>query len=208
MFHFALALAIVILDTPTPTPTPTPGPVNNPISSFYVDKNQPLPWDVLLMPTWGTGTPPATLYASTPPHATDYPEQLSTATAQILTFTAPVNSASTPVAAIAGIAPTESGGDVSTGLDPIGAGTISVVSFTDTLNTQITEVVGAGRAFVLGLYNLSGYSAWLAPLLVISVATAIIDMWVMMIVLFIRNISWLFDLIMKILVLVGLWKPG
>lgn len=199
----ALALSIAMLDTPTPTPTP--GPNNSPISGFYVDNQQPLPWDIPAMPTFGTGTPIATLYASTPPHSTDYPHQIETATAQIDIFTGPVGAVSTPVAALVGVAPTPDGSNINTGLDPVGTGIVSISSLTDEITAEIDEVVGVARAFVMGFLDLASYSPWMAPIMVMLVITATLDVWVGMIITLLKAISFLFNFVVKVAGLAGVW---
>lgn len=199
----ALALSIAMLDTPTPSPTPGPG--NQPISGFYVDQSQPLPWDIPAMPTFGTGTPIATLYASTPPHSTDYPHQVETATAQIDVFTGPVGAVSTPVAALVGVAPTPDGSDINTGLDPVGTGTVTLSGLADQLTTQITEVVGVARAFVIGFLDLASYSPWMAGIMVMLVITMTLDVWVGMIITLLKAISFLFNFVVKVAGLAGVW---
>jgi len=208
MFGVRVSAAPVLQTTPTPTPSPTPGPNNNPVSSFHVDNEQEPPWAVPIFPTFGTGTAQPTLYAATPQHATDYPDQVGTATAQIGSFTGPISLVSTPVAGIMAAGPTAAAGDVDTGIDPIGTGNVTLSGFGSQLVTQITEVVGVARAFALGALELSEYAPWMTPMLVVAVLTSVVDMWVMMIDLIIKSASWLFNLVIKIFVFVGVWKPG
>jgi len=204
----APSAAAPLVDTPTPTPSATPGPGNQPVAGFYIPKDQAPPWDVPIFATWGTGTPQPTLYAATPPHATDYPGQVGTATAQIYVFTGPISSVATPVAGLLAIGPTETSGDISTGLDPLGTGTITFSSIGDQIEDGIADVVGPAKVLLLDLVDLATYSAWLVPVPLMLLLPPLIGMFLAMIILVIKAVEWLVNLVIKIFTFIGVWKPG
>jgi hypothetical protein len=186
------------LQASTPTPTPTPGPQNQPVSSFHVDNDAEPPWNVPIMPTWGTGTPQPTLHAATPPHATNYPDTVSTATAAIGVYVGPISAVSTPVAGLIGSGPTQTAGDVNTGLDPVGEGVITFAGFGASIHDNLVEVIGAAKVFVIDLIDLASYAPWLAPVPVVWIAATVISIFLPMIAIIVKAATWLLNLLMKI----------
>lgn len=199
----ALVLAIAMLDTPTPSPTPGPG--NQPISGFYVPPQQP-PWNIPIMPTWGTGTPPPTLYAATAVHSTEFPGQLGTATAQIGSYLGPVNDVSTPIAGLIAAGPTQTSGDINTGVDPLGTGNITLSMLGTQVQDGITQVVGGAKVFILDIIDLGAYSPWLIPVPVSLVVASVMAMFLPAIALVVRAATWLFNLIYKIAAIIGVLR--
>jgi hypothetical protein len=206
MILVALLIAVPMLDTPTPTPTPTPGPSNQPISSFYVPPQQP-PWAVPAFPPFGTGTPRPTVYAATPVHATEFAGTLATATAQVGLVTGPIDQVSTPISGLINGGPNQAADDVSTGLDPLGDGAISFATIGDEVTTGVENITAAGREFVEGVAGLAGYSPWLAPIPLVLLIPPIIGLFIAMVLLIIHGGNWLINLVIKVLQLLGVWKP-
>jgi hypothetical protein len=206
-------LTIVLFDTPTPTPSPTPTYLptpaggNAPVSSFHVDTNARPPWDVPMLPTWGTGTPDATLYAATPGHGTDYPNQAGTATAQIGAFVEPISGLSTPIAGMVAAGPTTTAGDINTGLDPIGAGDISISDFGSQMHDGVVTLVTYAKEWITHLVDLGTYSPWLSPIPAMLILTTVLGLFLGMIALVIKGGSWLLNLLIKVFTFIGVWKP-
>lgn len=201
----AIALSILMLDTPTPTPTP--GPANNPISSFYVPPAQP-PWAIPVLPTWGTGTPIATLYAATAIHSTDYPGQVGTATAQVGQFVDPIGQISTPVAGMIAAGPTQTAGDVNTGIDMTGDGAVTFSSIGAQISDGIENVVSVAKGMVTDISTLASYSPWMVPVPIMLVAPVIIGVFLSMISTIIKAGAWVINFTIKMLTLLGAWVPG
>ena len=205
--HIVLALAIVLLDTPTPTPSPTPGPQNQPVVGFSVPAQAP-PWAVPILPTWGTGTPVPTLYASTALHSTGFPNAEQTATTQLGDFTRPVHDIQTPVNGFLAIAPTTTGNDVNTGLDPVGDGPVTFSGFATTLGDDIGALVGVVKAIAVGFTNLATGFPLITPILVIFFAAMVIAAILRGGGTVVKVGIGMLNLIQKILVVVGTWLPG
>jgi hypothetical protein len=159
------------------------------------------------MPTWGTGTPIATLYAATPPHSTEYPGTIATATAQVGQFIDPISGVSTPIAGMIGAGPTAAAGDISTGSDPYGGGTITFATIGDQISSGINDAVAAARGFLDGLFGLISYSPWLAPVPLMLVAPTLIGMFLTMIVLIFKGGTWLVNFVIRVGTLLGSWIP-
>lgn len=107
------SMSLALADTPTPSPTPTP-PGFNSNSNFAVDNNAALPWPIPATPILPTAvTPQSTVYAATPPHATNYPAQVGTATAQVGAAFAPLNGITTPLAGLISNGPGPDDDDIS-----------------------------------------------------------------------------------------------
>jgi hypothetical protein len=205
MIIIPLALALTLLDPPTPTPSPTPGPNNQPVAGFYVPPQAP-PWAVPVLPTWGTGTPPPTLFASTPPHGTEFPAQSGTATAQIGAYTGPISEVSTPIAGLVQAGPTQTSGDINTGLDPLGTGDITLSGIGTQIEDGIGSVVGGAKVFILDIIQLGVYSPWLVPVPVALVVSTVIALFLPVIALVVRAATWLFNLIYKIAAIIGVLR--
>jgi len=200
----ASALAAPLL---TPTPTPTPPPFNNPVQSFYVDPNADLPWDPLVLAPQNTPLPSPTLYAATPIHATDYPNQVATATAQVGAITGPINSITTPVAAMVGGMPTPNGNDLDTGLDPLGTGNITFAGFAATIEDQIVPVVSTGKAFIVALYEFGAYSPPVALLVGAEVTGVVIGAFIGLLIFMAKVMIWLVNLILRVLTFLRVIAP-
>lgn len=195
-----------LADTPTPSPTPTPPGFNN-NSNFAVDNNAALPWPLPNLPTFGAASVTPTLYNATAQHATGYPNQVGTATAQIAQFTGPVNSISTPVAAMIGAAPTPNGTDLGTGIDP-GTGNITFVGFAEDLADDIGPAVATAVAFVEGVIDLLAYSPVLLPIVIAEVVVLVIEAFMFVLPLIIKAGRWLIDFVVRLFTLIGSWVPG
>jgi hypothetical protein len=207
MMITALFLSVVLFDTPTPTPTPTPGPGNAQISSFYVPPVAP-PWAVPILPTWGTGTPVPTPYAATPVHGTEYPDQAATATAQVAGFTAPIDTISTPIAAMVAAGPTASADDIDTGIDPLGDGAIKFSDISDQVTSGVEDVASGAKGFAQDLGDMVVYSPWLAPIPLMLILPTLIGMFLSTISLIIKGVMWLWNFVIKLLTLLGVIVPG
>jgi len=210
-------ILVALLDTPTPTPTPTPFPhsgeqvcsfsVANPSSGFCVNYESTLPWSRILLPTQATPIATPTLYNATAIHATDYPNQVATATAQVQVFTAPINEISTPVAALIGQGPTPVGGELDTGLNPQGTGNVTFTGFAATVTSNISDVVSTGREFVLGLIDVADYSPFLLPAISAELMAVIIGLFLALMVLIVKAGNWLVNLVIRLGTLIGSFIP-
>lgn len=202
-----IILALLLLDTPTPSPTPTFPPANQPVSSFYVPAEQP-PWAVPILPTWGTGTPPPTLYAATAAHGTDYPEREQTATAQLGDFTKPVHDVQTPVNSFLSVAPTADGTDVSSGIDPVGEGTVTFSGFATTLGDDIGALVGIGKAIADGFSNMATGFPLITPILAIFFIALVVGIILRGGATVVKVGIGVLNLTQKILTVAGVWIRG
>jgi len=203
-------LALTATPTPTNTPifTPTALPPGfNSNSNFAVDNNAALPWPLPLPPTFPVASATPTLYNATAQHATGYPNQVATATAQIGQFTGPVNSISTPVAGIIGAAPTPNGTDLDTGIDP-GTGNISFVGFATDLADDIGPAVATAVGFVGGVIDLLAYSPVLLPIVIAEIIVLVIEAFMFVLPLIIKAGRWLIDFVIRLFTLIGSWVPG
>jgi hypothetical protein len=215
ILYFALALLYLSVlptvgvaratATPTPTPTLTPNGFNS-NSNFSVNANAALPWPLPLLPTFANGTATPTLYAATPAHATDYAASVATATAQVGAFTGPINSVSTPVANLAGSAPTATGGDLNTGVD-LGDGAITFVDFANDLGDKIGDTVAIAIEFITSFADFWGYSPVMAGLLTFYVVGLIIAGFIAMLAPIIQAVNWLMNLTIRLLTMFGALKP-
>lgn len=196
-----------IADAATPTPTPTPGPINQPVNSFQVNNSVPLPWPLPILPTYPALTPSPTLFNATAIHSTDYPNAVGTATAQISEFTSPINSLSTPVAALISTGPTPDGSELDTGVDP-GTGTISFISWATGLGEDIGPVIGTGIAFANGMIDLGTYSPFIATIFVAELIAAIISAFLALVPTIINAGNWLMNMLLKLFTMIGTWFPG
>lgn len=209
-----MPISQALADTPTPTPTRTPAATPSPLppgfngnANFAVDQDAALPWPLPLPPTFPAASATPTLYNATAQHATGYPNQVGTATAQIGQFTGPVNSISTPVASIIGAAPTPNGTDLDTGVDP-GTGTVSFVGLATDIADDIGPAVATAVAFVEGVIDLLAYSPVLLPIVIAEVIVLVIEAFMFVLPLIIKAGRWLIDFVVRLFTLIGSWVPG
>lgn len=205
-----VAVALAVTPTPTRTPAPTPSALpsgRNANSNFTVDQDAELPWPLPLPPTFPVASATPTLYNATALHATGYPNQVGTATAQIGQFTGPVNAVSTPVAGLINAAPTPNGTDLGTGQD-LGTGSISFTGFASDLASDIGPIVGTAVGFISGILDLLGYSPVLIPIVVAEIAVLVISLFMFVLPLIIKAGRWLLDFVVRLFTLIGSWVPG
>ncbi len=200
------AAGVARADTPTPVPTPTPPGFNsNSNFSGMVDNNAALPWPLPQMPATSTLLATPTLYNATPAHATDYPGQVATATAQVAAFTGPVDAISTPVAQMAGLGPTPSGGDINTGVD-FGDGDITFLAWSSALGGDMAETVGVAKEFITSMIDFFAYTPAIASLIGIYAAGLIIGAFITLLALIIQAVNWLMDFTVRLLTMFGSLK--
>lgn len=204
-----LLAGILLFDTPVPSPTPSPTypPANQPVSSFYIP-SEPPPWPVPILPTWGTGTPQPTLYAATAAHGTDYPERQQTATAQLGDFTKPIHDVQTPVYGFLAVAPTASGTDVSSGIDPVGAGTVTFSGFATTLGDDIGALVGVVKAIWAGFSNMATGFPLITPILAIFFIALVIGAILRGSATVVKVGIGVLNVTQKVLTVAGVWIRG
>jgi len=202
-----------LADTPTPVPTPSPTSINttpgiNHNSNFNVDQNAALPWPLPQMPTFPVPSVTPTLYNATPPHATDYAGNVATATAQIAAFSAPANQLQTPVARVSTLAPSVAGGDVDTGLDMDGTGSVTFSDLVTTLGTNFGDFFNHVRGAIESLASMVVTFPFLAPILAAVVIGFAFSMILRLTGMIIKVGIALYNFIKGILTFVGIWKPG
>lgn len=161
MFLFSGAIRPAKADTPTPTPTRTPAATPSPLppgfngnSNFSVDQDAALPWPLPALPTFPVGSATPTLHAATPPHATDYPAVVATATAQIGALTSPINGIVTPIAVMVTSGPQIGDDDIAvTGAD---GDPVFIGEFLSDVGDLLGDAFAAIRAIPTDLAAISG----------------------------------------------------